>query len=158
MNIVDATSDMADRLSDLAMRSKASWGYEPSWLSLWQDDLTLVPEYIERHFVKVAECDGELSGFIALNFDDAEIDHLWVEPQAMGKGVGKALFATVRDAMKEAGINEIKIVSDPNAEGFYIGMGAKRVGSVASLPPGRLLPKLSFALSESAELSRGVVD
>lgn len=151
MRIYDATPSMAVRLTDLAMRSKSSWGYDSSWLALWKDDLTIEPGYIAQHVVKVAEEKGDLIGFAALNLQNLEIDHFWVEPSCMGAGVGKALFEAIRVAMTERGISRIKILSDPNAEGFYLRMGATRIGEVDSVPPGRLLPKLSFALNQTAE-------
>jgi len=138
---------MADRLTDLAVRSKSSWGYDSSWLTLWKDDLTIEPDYIEKHVVKVAEKGGGLIGFAALNLQDLEIDHFWVEPSYMRKGVGKAVFEAIRATMKEKRISQITIVSDPNAEGFYLGMGAKRIGEVESVPPGRFLPKLTFEVN-----------
>jgi hypothetical protein len=39
------------------------------------------------------------------------------------------------------------VVSDPHAEGFYLKLGARRIGSrVSDLEPGRQLPLLRFAL------------
>lgn len=39
----------------------------------------------------------------------------------------------------------LTIVSDPHAEGFYQHMGAQRAGQVPSMPPGRRLPRLTYA-------------
>jgi hypothetical protein len=44
-------------------------------------------------------------------------------------------------------IARLKIVSDPNAEGFYLRMGAQRVGWVAAQPRGRRLPLLVIHVS-----------
>ena len=41
---------------------------------------------------------------------------------------------------------QLRIVSDPNAEAFYLRKGAIRAGLVDSLPAGRQLPLLSLAL------------
>ncbi len=45
--------------------------------------------------------------------------------------------------MQEAsGGATLRIASDPNAEGFYLKMGARRVGETPSQPEGRALPLL----------------
>nr|WP_028060514.1 GNAT family N-acetyltransferase [Candidatus Solirubrobacter pratensis] len=61
----------------------------------------------------VAERDGTLLGFCAVNPAAAppELDALFVEPDAMGAGVGRALLA--------------------QAEPFYLREGARRVGEPA---------------------------
>jgi hypothetical protein len=40
----------------------------------------------------------------------------------------------------------VRIQSEPNAEGFYVKMGARRIGSVeSSVMKGRLLPLMEVA-------------
>jgi hypothetical protein len=41
------------------------------------------------------------------------------------------------------------VPSDPNAQGFYVKMGAQRVGEVPSRPPGRTLPLLVLRLTDA---------
>ena len=62
----------------------------------------------------------------------------------MGTGVGRALF---EDAVRRAaalGAEVVGIESDPNAEGFYRRMGARRVGEISYPIDGqrRMLPLL----------------
>ena len=38
--IRSARTAEADRLTDLARRAKASWGYPAAWLQMWKKDLT----------------------------------------------------------------------------------------------------------------------
>jgi GNAT superfamily N-acetyltransferase len=51
-----------------------------------------------------------------------------VLPDAMGRGVGRSLFLHALERARELGCRELEIESDPNAEGFYQHMGARRVG------------------------------
>lgn len=146
MKIADATPGLAAKLTDLAIRAKASWGYEPAWLEMWKKDLTITPDFITKQVVKVAEENGEVIGFAALNLEDAEIDHFWIEPNRMRDGVGRALFTAIEAAMAANRVIRATIVSDPNAEGFYLRMGAQRIGEVESTPRGRYLPKLIYTL------------
>jgi hypothetical protein len=47
----------------------------------------------------------------------------------MGQGIGRSLFDHAALRGQELGFREIEIESDPNAEGFYLRMGARRIGS-----------------------------
>jgi GNAT superfamily N-acetyltransferase len=97
--------------------------------------------------VHVAERDGTLVGFCAVNPAAAppELDALFVEPDAMGAGVGRALLAQARAAAAAHGIAELAIDADPQAEPFYLREGARRVGDVHSASTGRVLPRLLIA-------------
>ena len=74
-----------------------------------------------------------------------ELEHLWVLPEHMGLGLGRALFdhALGRAAALDAEVLGIEV--DPNAEGFYRRMGARRVGEIVYELDGRerVLPLLA---------------
>ena len=55
--------------------------------------------------------------------------HLWVLPEAMGRGAGRSLFSHAIERTRHLGFRELEIESDPNAEGFYRRIGAHRVGT-----------------------------
>ena len=77
----------------------------------------------------------------------AYLEKLFVEPQAMERGVGAALFEWARDAARAQGAGELQIVADPGAVGFYRRMGAASAGTVPSgSVPGRDLPVLTLIL------------
>ena len=146
MRIYDAKPSMAESLTDLAMRSKASWGYDSALIEQWSLDLTITPEDIETKLVKVAGDQNGIAGFASFNLQEWEIDHFWVEPQRMRSGVGRMLLEAIRIELEKRNIEKFVIVSDPNAQGFYERMGAKRIAMVESVPSGRMLPKLSCKL------------
>jgi GNAT superfamily N-acetyltransferase len=140
----------AGALSALALRSKAHWGYDADFLAACRDDLTLSREDIASSTVYV--CDGvdAPSGFYRLVPQDdgvAELDALFVEPAAMGQGVGRRLFRHAIATAAQLGCTELVWQSDPQAEGFYLAMGAERAGESAStVTPGRMLPFMRFRL------------
>ncbi len=62
----------------------------------------------------------------------AELAGLFGDPVAIGHGVGATLLADAVDRARALGVSRLVIDADPNAAGFYVRMGARRVGSVAS--------------------------
>jgi GNAT superfamily N-acetyltransferase len=140
-----ATPTDSERATELARLAKAHWGYPAEWLAAWHDDLVISAEVIEKHRTFVASVDGNVVGVCVLQEGEvgAILDHVWVDPTCHGIGVGRAL---VERAKAEArGV--IAVVADPNAERFYIKLGAKRVGDVSAPMPGaptRKLPLLEF--------------
>ena len=119
----------ADQLSSIALAAKKYWGYPDRWIDLWRDQLTITTEYIAAHEVVVACLDQAIVGFYAV-IDNGSIwalDHLWVQPNSIGRGVGRRLLQHAIDHAREHGVTAIEIEADPNAESFYQHMGARRV-------------------------------
>lgn len=143
-----AVSADAPVLTEIALAAKAFWGYPEEWLSLWRGDLTFTPAYIGEAYVFVAISGGHIVGVYALVGDRRrmEIDHLWVHPDAMGRGIGRMLVDHAAEQARIAGAAVIEIASDPNAVGFYERMGARAVGEIPSVPAGRMLPLLELAV------------
>ncbi len=127
-----ARPDDANRLTDIALASKRHWGYPETWIVAWRHDLTITPEFIGAHLVCLAADHGDVPvAFYALVRDrtDTHLEHLWVDPAHIGRGLGRALFAHAVRAARATGAAALVIESDPNAEAFYRRMGAETVGS-----------------------------
>ena len=145
-----ANSEEADVLSGLAFRSKAHWGYDEQFLDACRADLTLSPDQIGTRRTVVAETAGQIVGFYTLDGEppEGEIGNLWVEPTHIRHGIGRLLWHRAVAAGRGLGFRSLFIDADPNAEGFYLTMGAIRVGDIPSTAiPGRLLPRLRVSLS-----------
>lgn len=141
----------ADRLTAIAHAAKRHWGYPEAWVEAWRDALTFTPGGIEARSVWVAtEADDLPIACVALRVDGtaAEVEHLWVEPAAMGRGLGRALFAHAVETAREWGATALFIDSDPHAAPFYERMGAERVGWTRAdvLGERRRLPRLRLGL------------
>jgi tRNA (adenine37-N6)-methyltransferase len=147
------TARDAASLTRLAHASKASWGYPDELLALWDADLTLDPAFVERHDVWAAVAGDEVVGVYAVTGEGSarEIEHLWVAPGWMGRGVGRRMLEHLLARARAAGVEELRVVSDPNAVGFYLRMGARQVGEQASVPAGRRLPVLAIRVREGAD-------
>lgn len=125
-----AKQEDAARLTEIAFAAKRHWGYPERWMESWRDVLTVTPEFIAGHETHAAVVDGQMVGFYALLGKEGKLHlmHLWVLPHWMGRGVGRSLFHHALERRKALGFRELEIESDPNAEGFYFRLGARRVG------------------------------
>lgn len=151
MRIARSRPGDAAALTRMAHEAKRHWGYPETWIARWKDVLTLTPEYIRANPTYCAIEAGAIVGFCALRLRGAEalVDHLWVAPASMGRGVGRSLFRRCEETAMEAGASILKIESDPNAEGFYRAMGASTVGRNPAPMDGRerFLPLLEKSLA-----------
>ena len=152
-----ARLDEAAHLSELALRSKASWGYDAGFMAACVPSLTLTVEQMQRQSVFVIEAATDIAGFGSLRIDgdEAELTNLFIEPWAKRQGYGKQLWDHAVTLAQASGVKHIRIESDPFAEAFYLTMGARRIGDVPSdAIPGRRIPLLSFAVPPPADSSR----
>ena len=148
MEIRRAVAEEAPQLTRLARRSKASWGYPEAWLVEWASELTISPEYIRENAVFLAELDGEVAGVVGVGLGEEgpEIAHLWVAPEAQGRGLGRALVEQARQVATTMQWTVLRIISDPYAQPFYERLGARKVGDVEAPVAGtaRTLPVLEL--------------
>ena len=145
-----AHPEEADILTEIAHAAKRHWNYPESWIQQWQSDLTITREFIATNEVFAATINGEIAGCCALVLTGslAEIEHMWIRPEQMGSGVGRALFDHARARAIQRGANVLELSADPYAEGFYARMGAKRIGEVPADMDGqsRVLPRMRLEL------------
>jgi N-acetylglutamate synthase-like GNAT family acetyltransferase len=145
-----AEPDEAVVLTEIAHAAKRHWGYPENWIRHWKADLTITPEFIANNQMYVAISGEEIVGCCAITFNEsvAELEHMWIRPDHIGTGVGRALFLHVKERAANLKVPALEISADPNAEGFYERMGATRTGEVQSEIEGqpRVLPRLSLAI------------
>lgn len=148
VRIRDGRPTEADALSALARRAKGSWGYPEEWLSEWESELRFAPATFVEWVVLVAEIGEDVVGVAAVSKDEegdeGEIEHLWVEPECHGRGVGAALVLECMERARGWGIELLRVRSDPQARRFYERLGATYRGEVPApvLGQARTLPLL----------------
>ena len=145
VRVTEGRVEEAPRLSDLALRSKGHWGYDATFLEACRAELTLTPG--QAASARVARDGDELLGFhlLGAHLDQGELLMLFVDPSAIGRGVGRALLEDAQRDAASRGWSTLRVESDPGAEGFYLAHGARRVGSVPSgSVAGRELPLLEL--------------
>lgn len=145
MEIRSANADDAAVLSALALRSKAHWGYSDAFMAACRNELTYTPEEVGAGGFHVAVDENTIHGFYALvkiSPTAMELEALFVDPSAIGRGYGLAL---INHALARCGedpeITRLVIQADPNAAAFYERAGAVCIGERPSGSiPGRTLP------------------
>jgi predicted N-acetyltransferase YhbS len=149
LRIRPARTDEAEALTDLSLRAKAVWGYDAGFLARCRAVMTVKAANIESRPHFVAELDDRLAGFYGFEPEAGGIglDYLFVEPDLIGRGIGHTLWNHAVATARRLGHGALIVVSDPNAEGFYLRMGCRRIGTRPSeLESGRQLPLLRFVL------------
>ena len=153
MIIRRAKNTDADALTTVAHAAKRHWNYPEAWIRQWRDQLTLSAVYIDEHRVFLIQVDDAIGGFYSLNGNGStlELDHLWVDPAHIGKGLGRRLLEHATAQARDGEANRIEIDSDPHAESFYEHFGAKRIGKTPAPmeeAPQRYLPRMVLELAD----------
>ncbi|GAA1958514.1 GNAT family N-acetyltransferase [Kitasatospora viridis] len=137
-------------LTELVLRSKAHWGYDQAFMDACRAELTLAPEQLTADRALVAErADGVPVGFALLggSAPEGELDMLFVDPAAIGTGVGGRLYRALLELARAEGFERLSLDADPYAVGFYAAMGARPDGESPSASiPGRVLPRFAIEL------------
>lgn len=139
----------AGLLTAVCLQSKAHWGYDRAFMEACREELTLTEPDLDRARLQVALRDGAIVGVaeIALADDEADLEKLFVAPEAMGCGVGGMLFTWAVAACRQGGARRMIIEADPDAVAFYRKYGARDDGqSPSGSIPGRFLPRLVLDL------------
>ncbi|MFI0776774.1 GNAT family N-acetyltransferase [Streptomyces sp. NPDC021212] len=135
----------AAALTELALRSKGHWGYDEEFLTACREELTMSEGELAARRTTVAEEGGRVLGFSTLEgaAPHGWVGMLFVDPPAIGSGVGRLLYRHVLETGGHLGFTRLTIDADPHAEPFYLAMGARRIGTAPSGSiPGRMLPLL----------------
>lgn len=142
-----AWPDEGPVLSDIAMKSKAHWGYDDVFMERCRDELTITRARIARERIRVAEVDGVAAGFSSMNAlpGKASVEDLFVLPAFIGSGIGHLLINDLLHHALRHGIRLLHVESDPNATAFYARQGFTHCGEVASHSiPERKLPLMEI--------------
>ena len=138
-------NDDLDSVNPLILRSKAHWGYDAAFIEACRDVLTITSAELinpSMHCWGVFEA-ARPKAEMQLNREDTAklLDKLFVEPDALGQGLGRRLYDHALDLTRSEGRHRLEIDAEPYAANFYARCGAVQTGMVAStVTPGRQLP------------------
>jgi GNAT superfamily N-acetyltransferase len=136
-------------LTDLAIRSKRSWGYDDAFMRRVMDDMIVHPEYLMRERGIVAQVGDAIAGYAIVRMDEEEafVRDLFVDPAYFGQGVGRRLFDACVAFARNNHARRLRLEGDPNAQSFYEHLGMRLTGRVPSnAAVGRTLPVMTLDL------------
>jgi len=136
-------------LTEISKSAKAYWDYPEEWLQLWENDLTITIAQIQQHQVFKLTREGEILGFCMIIEEGelVEIEHLWIRPKYIGKGLGKYLLTEVLQSVITKSHTTLSVLADPNVVGFYEKFGLKTIQYLPGQPEGRVLPLMQSPLN-----------
>ena len=152
MHIRAAISADLQSINTITLAAKAHWGYSSAQLHAWRTDLLTTAESLSQRPTLVALDNGSVVGVAQVDPSATpwELVSCWVAPSHMRRGIGSALLNAMKAEVARSGERTLHIDSDPNAEPFYLAVGAVRIGQVPAPIPGspeRVRPQLRLATS-----------
>ena len=155
MHIRPAQTSECQILTDLSFLSKGYWQYPAEYFHIWRDELTITSEYITNNLVFVAATSDDIVGYYSIihlpkNIDISNIvlekgfwlEHMFLLPNYIGKGIGTKMMSHCLDLCSDKGIEQLKVLADPNARKFYQKMKFEYKKEYPSSIPGRTTPLL----------------
>lgn len=146
-----ATEEDLDNLNQLAYFSEAHWGESAEFLTRFKEAYAIDYKYLAKHHVVLMEESGSLLGFYAIKNVERlwELDFFYISAALIGYGYGKIMWDHLIQKCIDLGILSFEFVTSPEAEAFYLKMGAARIGMVeSSLKAGKMIPKLKVKMGE----------
>ena len=132
-----ASLDDLPVLRDLYRRSSLSNPEDAEALLARPELLVLADAGVRSGWTRLAvDGGGGVLGFAtAVPVDDGtlELDDLFVDPVAMGRGVGRLLVADVVERARREGVGRVVVTGNRRAVPFYERVGFVAVGEVATL-------------------------
>jgi GNAT superfamily N-acetyltransferase len=123
------------RLKELTAASKAHWGYDAARVRGWVETLDFSEARLGADELYVADVAGRVVGWCEVipPLDGVcVLDHLWIEPEWIGRELGSALFQFGVQRARDLGAGMLEWESEPNAVGFYERMGGRRLRETTS--------------------------
>ena len=150
MQFRNITRDDLREVSELGVRSKATWGYSDEVMAVFTEELTHDVELIDQSLEAIVACvDEKIVGYFTLvrrNDDSIELDFMFVRVESMLNGVGTAMMHEAVRLARSHGAEHLWLIADPNAVGFYEKFGAKQTSEYQSSIPGRTIPVMRIDL------------
>ena len=148
--IRQAKPEEYETLTQISFAAKKYWNYPQEYFDVWKDELTISEYYVKDNTVFVAEADGEPTAYYSIvevkeEFMEGStkvekgfwLEHMFVRPQFIGKGIGRAMYGHMKEHCRAMGIDRVRIFADPYAKGFYERMGAQYIEERPSSIEGR---------------------
>jgi GNAT superfamily N-acetyltransferase len=150
--IVKAQIQDANLLTEIAISSKAHWGYSKEQMELWKDDLTVTPKMFADCNIYKFQVNDITAGFYVLyraNIRTSFLDFLFVTPKFTNQGIGSKLLEHVKKSCISGSCAVLNVLSDPNSDAFYLKQGFEIIGKRESSIKGRFLSEMELYFPEN---------
>jgi GNAT superfamily N-acetyltransferase len=147
LKIVRACVQDSALLREICIQSKGYWGYPDHLMSQFARSAIITRESMARDLVYKACLEASTVGWYRLlpQTPIAILDDLWVLPEFIGRGIGRALFQHAVIQAQSLGALAIELDADPNALPFYECMGCSVIGQSLSEWE-RYIPRMQYTL------------
>ncbi|QHE52271.1 GNAT family N-acetyltransferase [Pontibacillus sp. HMF3514] len=141
-----AIPEESPHLSNIAIKSKAYWGYSEAFMKECELLLHVPSDRIAKDHVYVIEDGGSVTGFYSIiqNKNHAWLEDFYLDPVYIGEGLGKRMWYHMVSVARNYSIEKIEWESDPYAAPFYEWMGATKIGDTATGANQKPLPKYQY--------------
>jgi GNAT superfamily N-acetyltransferase len=128
VEIRDAVLEEVPQLEALQLRASLVAPDHREALAAHPEVVHLPATDVSERRTRVAMVDGRVAGFsvVAVRGNTCELDGLFVEPDFMRKGIGRALIADVVERARAHGVHRIDVIANPTAFDFYTTVGFER--------------------------------
>jgi len=119
-----------ERLREITAAAKGFWGYDPVRVREWAAALDLSPGRLAAACAYVAELDRRAVAWAEILPPAGGVcvlEHLWVEPALIRRGLGSLLFRFAAGRARELGATALEWEAEPNALGFYRALGGRHL-------------------------------
>jgi N-acetylglutamate synthase-like GNAT family acetyltransferase len=148
--VVSANISDANRLTEIALKSKSFWGYSNEMLESWANDLRVSKLMFQEMMIYKFISDDKTVGFYILNQpqkQSIELEFLFVLPDFIGQGIGSQLIHHSFQKAIELNCKKVIVLADPNAVSFYGNKGFEIIDKKESSIAGRFLPLMKKCFS-----------
>ncbi len=142
-------ADMAEiyRLRNIAYQSVAHWGYDASFMDIFEERFNITREFLQHNPVYAGTIGNEIVGCWGMqdvDTDCPELEYFYIASEYLNRGLGKRMWLNLTAWCKDNGVAAFGFVTSPQAVGFYEKMGAAVVGERCSSIDGRMIPLLEY--------------
>src|SRR5262249_52163914 len=109
-------------INRVIVASESRWDYPAAYLEAALPLLTIEGPYLTEHLcLEIVDEQAPVVCFFAVAEDGGEhlLDHLWVRPDRLGQGIGRAACEHVFALARRHGWAALPVLPDPPAQGFY---------------------------------------
>ncbi len=130
MEVRTATPDDVPALQRIFRRASLSNEGDRALFAEHPELLDWADTPLKEQRTRVAVVDGRIAGFHSLLVVNGviELEDLFVDPDDMGKGVGRALTDDAAARAREQGFDGLEVDANPHAKAFYLKAGFEDLG------------------------------